>query len=71
MLYWTARPALVAVGGGLAVVYDIENPILTANIGAATPAIVMTFARNPTTTSRAQADAPLARRPAPVRRRRP
>lgn len=70
-LYWVVRLALAAVGGGLAVAYDIANPILAANIGAATPAIVMTLTRDPTTntaTSRARAE--LVRRPAHARPRR-
>jgi len=45
-LYWVVRLFLAAVGGGLAVAYDIENPILAANIGAATPAIVTTLTRD-------------------------
>jgi hypothetical protein len=64
--------ALAAVGGGLAVAYNIENPILAANIGAATPAIIMALTRDPATTmSHASTDAPMARRPAHVRPRRP
>jgi hypothetical protein len=66
VLYWAVRIALAAVGGGLAVAYNIENPILAANIGAATPAIVMTLTRDPTTTTPAHAE-PLARRHAHVR----
>jgi hypothetical protein len=49
VLYWLVRLALAAVGGGLAVAYNIENPILAANIGAATPAIIMTLTRDPVT----------------------
>lgn len=45
LLYWLVRIALAVVGGGLAVAYDIENPILAANIGAATPAIVLALTR--------------------------
>jgi hypothetical protein len=45
-LYWIVRVFLAVVGGGLAVAYDIENPILAANIGAATPAIVTTLTRD-------------------------
>ena len=47
VLYWLVRVALAAVGGGLAVAYEIDNPILAANIGAATPAIVTTLTRDP------------------------
>jgi hypothetical protein len=43
--YWLVRCALAAVGGGLAVAYDIESKILAANIGAATPAIIETLTR--------------------------
>jgi hypothetical protein len=47
VLYWLVRVALAAVGGGLAVAYEIDDPILAANIGAATPAIVTTLTRDP------------------------
>ena len=49
VLYWLVRVALAAVGGGLAVAYEIDNPLLAANIGAATPAIVTTLTRDPGT----------------------
>jgi hypothetical protein len=49
VLYWSVRLALAAVGGGLAVAYNIKNPILAANIGAATPAIIMALTRDPAT----------------------
>ncbi len=67
-LYWTVRLALAAVGGGLAIAYDIENPILAANIGAATPAIVMTLTRDPAL--QPSSPAPGVRRPTHVRARR-
>ena len=48
-LYWIVRIFLAAIGGGLAIAYEIENPLLAANIGAATPAIVATLTRDPGT----------------------
>ena len=42
--FWIARLALAVIAGGLAVAYDIDKRILAANIGAATPALIMTFA---------------------------
>jgi hypothetical protein len=45
--YWFVRVALAAVGGGLAVAYDIDSRILAANIGAATPAIIVALTRGP------------------------
>lgn len=43
--YWFVRLALAAVGGGLAIAYDIDSKVLAANIGAATPAIIVTLTR--------------------------
>ena len=43
--YWLVRLSLAAVGGGLAIAYDIDSRILAANIGAATPAIIVTLTR--------------------------
>ena len=73
VLYWIVRLALAGVGGGLAVAYDIENPILAANIGAATPAIIMALTRDPALAMpQPSSVAPrMARRPAHVRPRRP
>jgi|SRR6185503_17865566 len=45
-LYWIVRIFLAAIGGGLAIAYEIENPLLAANIGAATPAIVTALTRD-------------------------
>jgi hypothetical protein len=47
--YWLVRLALAAVGGGLAIAYDIDSKILAANIGAATPAIIVALTRGPET----------------------
>jgi hypothetical protein len=57
-LYWSVRVALAGVGGGLAVAYEIDNPILAANIGAATPAIVTTLTRDPAVRPPSTSDAP-------------
>jgi hypothetical protein len=70
VLYWVVRLALAAVGGGLAVAYNIENPILAANIGAATPAIIMALTRDPAIATHESSATRLARRPAHVRPRR-
>ena len=45
--YWLVRVALAAVGGALAIAYDIESRILAANIGAAAPAIIVALTRGP------------------------
>lgn len=41
--FWTARLLLAVAGGALAVAYGISTPILAANVGAATPAIIQTL----------------------------
>ena len=38
--FYVMRILLAAIGGGLAVAYGIDNPLLAANIGAATPLII-------------------------------
>lgn len=43
--FWFARTLLSIVGGGLAVAYGITQPLLAANIGAATPLIVQALAQ--------------------------
>ena len=43
--YWAVRCALATVGGGLAVAYAVDSKILAANVGAATPAIIVTLTR--------------------------
>jgi hypothetical protein len=45
--FYVVRFLLALIGGGLAVAYNIDNPILAINIGAATPLIIQTFAQNP------------------------
>src|SRR5580698_526759 len=42
--FWVVRILLAVVGGGLALAYDIDKPLLAANIGAATPLIIKAFA---------------------------
>jgi len=44
-LFWLIRFLLAVVAGGLAIGYDIKNPILAANIGAATPLIIQALAQ--------------------------
>jgi hypothetical protein len=44
--YWIIRVLLAVVGGGLAVAYGIGgNPLLAANVGAATPLIVQALSQ--------------------------
>jgi hypothetical protein len=38
--YYVARLLLASVGGGLAVAYGIDKPILALNIGAAAPLLI-------------------------------
>ena len=45
VMYYVVRLALAVIAGGLAVAYDIDKPLLAANIGAATPLIVQAFAQ--------------------------
>jgi hypothetical protein len=45
--FWFARVILVMVGGAVAVAHDVPTAILAIHIGAATPAIIQTFARKP------------------------
>lgn len=42
--FWVVRTLLALIGGGLALAYEIDKPLLAANIGAATPLIVKAFA---------------------------
>lgn len=42
-IFWIVRILLAAVGGGLALAYEINKPLLAANIGAATPLIIKAF----------------------------
>ena len=42
--FWVVRTLLAIIGGGLALAYDIDKPLLAANIGAATPLIIKAFA---------------------------
>ena len=45
-VYWIARTLLALTGGGLAVAYRIETPVLALHLGAATPLIVRALAQN-------------------------
>lgn len=44
--FWIIRLLLAIIAGGLALAYNIENPVLAINIGAATPLIVQTLAKS-------------------------
>jgi hypothetical protein len=42
--FWIIRFLLAIIGGCLALAYEIDKPLLAANIGAATPLIIKAFA---------------------------
>ncbi len=42
--FWIVRLLLAIMAGGLALAYEIQKPLLAANIGAATPLIIKAFA---------------------------
>ena len=44
--FYVLRVLLSGVGGGLAIAYGIDKPLLAANIGAATPLLIEALARN-------------------------
>ncbi len=39
-LYWFVRLCLAAVGGGIAVAYDVQTPMLALNLGATAPLVI-------------------------------
>jgi hypothetical protein len=43
--FYVSRVVLSLVGGGLAVAYAIDKPLLAANIGAATPLLIEALSR--------------------------
>jgi hypothetical protein len=43
--FWVVRFALAVIAGGIAVAYDLDNRLLAANIGAATPSIIQVIAQ--------------------------
>jgi hypothetical protein len=43
--FYVSRILLSLVGGGLAVAYAIDKPLLAANIGAATPLLIEALSR--------------------------
>jgi hypothetical protein len=45
-VFWIARSLLALTGGGLAVAYRIETPVLALHLGAATPLIVQALSQN-------------------------
>lgn len=45
-VFWIARSLLAFTGGGLAMAYRIETPVLALHLGAATPLIVQALAQN-------------------------
>jgi hypothetical protein len=42
--FWVVRILLAVLAGGLALAYNIDNPVLALNVGAATPLIIRAFA---------------------------
>jgi hypothetical protein len=45
--YWVTRVLLVFIGGALAVAYGVQSDIVAVHVGASTPAIIGTFAKEP------------------------
>ncbi|CAE6784171.1 hypothetical protein R70006_04549 [Paraburkholderia domus] len=45
-MFYVVRLLLAIIGGGLAIAYGIDKPLLAANIGAATPLIIQAFAQS-------------------------
>jgi len=45
LVFWVVRFFLAVAGGYLAVAHGIDKPILALNIGAATPALILTLAQ--------------------------
>lgn len=45
-MFYVVRILLAIIGGGLAIAYGIDKPLLAANIGAATPLIIQAFAQS-------------------------
>lgn len=43
--FYVSRLLLSIVGGGLAIAYGIDKPLLAANIGAATPLLIEALSR--------------------------
>ncbi|MHC4537773.1 MAG: hypothetical protein ACYS6K_27905, partial [Planctomycetota bacterium] len=46
LAFWCVRLLLSLLAGGLALAYEIDSRILAMNVGAATPLIIQTLARN-------------------------
>lgn len=44
--FYVLRLMLASIGGGLAIAYAIDTPLLAANIGAATPLLIEALAKN-------------------------
>jgi hypothetical protein len=49
--FYLLRVLLACLGGGLAIAYGIDKPLLAANIGAATPLLIEALTRNLGSTS--------------------
>jgi hypothetical protein len=46
-MFWVIRFAIAVLAGILAVAYDIDQPLLAINVGAATPLIIQTLGATP------------------------
>lgn len=44
-VFWSLRLLLALVGGGLAVAYEVQQPLLAFHIGAASQALIREFAQ--------------------------
>lgn len=45
VVFWIVKFLLALVGGTLAIAYEIDKPLLAANIGAATPLIIQALSQ--------------------------
>jgi hypothetical protein len=45
--FWVVRILLALIGGALAVAYGIKSELVAVHVGASTPAIIGTFAKQP------------------------
>jgi len=45
IMFWVVRIMLAIIAGGLAIAYNINNPILAANIGASAPLILQALSQ--------------------------
>ena len=44
-LYWFVRLCLAAVGGGIALAYNVQTPMLALNLGATAPLVISALSK--------------------------